>query len=51
MEKSTFIEKYKAVYKHTNELISAKFNDVMDNEDVQEINTAILDLYEQVPFF
>jgi hypothetical protein len=48
MEKSTFIEKYKALYKHTNELLSDKFGDIMASEDIQEMNKAILDLYEQV---
>lgn len=48
MGKSTFIEKYKTVYRRTEELMSEKFADVMDNEDVQEMNKAILDLYEQV---
>ncbi|XP_053394173.1 apolipophorins-like [Mercenaria mercenaria] len=48
MEKSTFIEKYKALYKRTGELLSEKFDDVMNNEDIQEMNKAILDLYEQV---
>lgn len=51
MEKSTFIEKYKTIYRRTEELLSEKFGDVMENEDIQEMNKAILDLYEQVTCF
>lgn len=48
MEQSTFVEKYQTIYKRTEELLSEKFGDVMNHEDIQEMNKAVLDLYGQV---
>lgn len=49
--KTGVVEKYKALYKKTNEIMNEHFGGLMENKDVQDLHEAILDLYQQVRLY
>ena len=48
LEANTLPEMYKTVYQKTKQILTDQFGSVIENEDVQQLYTALEDLYDQV---
>ena len=48
LEQTDLLEKYKTISEHAKEIITDQFGGVLENEDVQQLYSALIDLYDQV---
>ena len=48
LEQSTLSEKYKTIYLRTKDILTEQFGGVIENENVQQLYTALVELYDQV---
>ena len=50
LEANSLPDMYKTVYEKTKAILTEQFGSVIENEDVQQLYTALEDLYDQVGF-